>query len=116
MVSIWDIEHGNIVQRFGPAHGEGNKITAGCFDSTQRRLITAGSDGTVKIWNFSNGQCLKELQSIDGNPKVDKEITAIVTIYEAKPEDEIDPTIVEDPEGKQPHFVAVGWDKRLRIW
>ena len=55
MVSIWDIETGAIVQKFGPAHGEGNKITAGVFDSTQRRLITAGSDGSVKIWNFSNG-------------------------------------------------------------
>lgn len=90
MVSIWDIEKGNIVQKFGPAHGEGNKITAGTFDSTQRRLLTAGSDGTVKIWNFSNGQCLKDLLSINGTTKVDKEITNLVTIHEPK-EDESEP-------------------------
>jgi len=32
------------------------KITAGCFDSTLRRLITAAGDGSVSMWNFSNGQ------------------------------------------------------------
>ena len=34
MVSIWDIETGKILQKFGPAHGENVKITAGSFDST----------------------------------------------------------------------------------
>ena len=109
MISIWDIETGNIVQKFGPAHGEGNKITAGCFDSTQRRLITAGSDGSVKIWNFSNGQCLKDLLSINGTTKVDKEITKLVCIHEPK-EDQ------NEPDKKQPHFLGVGWDKILHIW
>jgi WD40 repeat protein len=87
MVSIWDIETGKIVQKFGPAHGEGNKITAGSFDSTQRRLITAGSDGSVKIWNFSNGQCLKDLLSEGGKTKVDQEMTAIVCIFDPADEE-----------------------------
>jgi WD40 repeat protein len=28
-------------------------------------MVSAGSDGTVKIWNFSNGSSLKNLNSID---------------------------------------------------
>lgn len=80
IVSVWDIETGRIVQKF--AHGEGNKITAGSFDSTKRRLITAASDGSVKIWNFSNGSCLKDMLNKDGKQKVDQEITALVCIHE----------------------------------
>lgn len=115
MVSIWDIETGAIVQKFGPAHGEGNKITAGMFDSTLRRLITSGSDGSVKIWNFSNGQCLKDLLSINKTAKVDSEVTALVSIQEYYEPEELDPT-KKMVETRLPHFVAVGWDKTLHIW
>ena len=52
------IEDGHLMSKFGNTHGppgSKTKITAGCFDSKQLRLATAGSDGTVLIWNFSNG-------------------------------------------------------------
>lgn len=64
-ITVWDIENGQMMQKFGDTHGENpengekHKITAGCFDMTQRRMMTAGEDGTVKIWNFSNGSMLK---------------------------------------------------------
>lgn len=47
-----------------------------------RRLITSSADGTVKIWNFSNGQQLKELVNAEGKPKVDTEITSLISIYD----------------------------------
>ena len=62
-IAVWDIEDGKLMSKFGNTHGPKNKITAGCFDSKQLRIATAGSDGTVKIWNFSNGQCLTEMIS-----------------------------------------------------
>ena len=43
------------------------EITSISFDPTMRRLITGTGDGTVRIWNFNNGACLRELQSADGN-------------------------------------------------
>ena len=49
------------MSKFGNTHGPKKKITAGCFDNKQLRIATAGSDGSVKIWNFSNGQCLTEM-------------------------------------------------------
>ena len=47
-----------------------------------RRLITSSADGTVKIWNFSNGQQLKELVNSQGKPKVDTEVTSLISIYD----------------------------------
>lgn len=41
-IAVWDIEDGKLMSKFGNTHGPKNKITAGCFDSTQRRLITSG--------------------------------------------------------------------------
>ena len=71
-IHVWDIEDGQLMFKFGKVHectdeqGEyKKKITTGCFDSTQRRLITAGEDGTCKIWNFSNGEKLSAM--IDKN-------------------------------------------------
>ena len=34
-------------------------MTAAAFDGGLRRLITGASDGTMRMWNFSNGQMLK---------------------------------------------------------
>lgn len=75
------------MSKFGESHGKA-KITAGCFDSTQRRLITTGSDGSARMWNFSNGQCLTELLSDDSGRHVDSEITGVVCAYEPKEDGE----------------------------
>ena len=47
--------------QFSHCHGN-HEITAMTFDPTHRRLLTAGKDGTIKIWNFNNGALLDELQ------------------------------------------------------
>lgn len=108
-IAVWDIENGRQLTKFGDAHGKNNKLTAGTFDSTQRRMVSAGSDGTVKIWNFSNGSSLKNLlgaSTKELQKQVDKEVTALLCVYDPTPGD------VEKPS----FFVAAGWDKRLRIW
>jgi len=38
-------------------------------------MVSAGSDGTVKIWNFSNGSSLKNLLGANKEVAVDKEVT-----------------------------------------
>ena len=82
-VAVWDIENGKLMSKFGDAHGPKSKITAGCFDESMRRLLTAGSNGTIKIWNFSNGQCLKDfvMKSPGGEKiiyQVDREVTNLI--------------------------------------
>ena len=39
------------------------EITAMAFDTTGRRLVTGGRDGSLKIWNFNNGACLRVLDT-----------------------------------------------------
>lgn len=42
------------------------QITAASLDVTRRKLITAATDNTVKLWNFNNGQLLKEYNQYEG--------------------------------------------------
>ena len=105
-IAVWDLEDGKLMSKFGNTHGIMTKITAGCFDSTQRRLTTAGSDGTCKMWNFSNGQCLTELLSADTGPKVDPEITQICCVYDPNDEEGI----------KMSYIISVGWSRKVHIW
>ena len=86
-IAVWDIEDGKLMSKFGNTHGNLVKITAGCFDSTQRRLTTAGADGTCKMWNFSNGQCLTELYSAETGPKIDTEITQVACVFDPNDEE-----------------------------
>ncbi|XP_013411389.1 WD repeat-containing protein on Y chromosome [Lingula anatina] len=70
VVSVWDINDGTKVIQFINAHKvvcdgveTGVEITAMTFDPTLRRLITGARDGTVSIWNFNNGACLRTLET-----------------------------------------------------
>ena len=60
VVCVWNVATGDLEFRFDKCHGT-NKITAMNFDSAGRRLITGGHDGSVKVWNFNSGACIKEL-------------------------------------------------------
>jgi WD40 repeat protein len=75
-VSVWDLNTGEKIIQYTNAHkitvnGEekGIEITAMVFDPTGRRLITGARDGTVKIWNFNNGACLREFETV-GNCEI----------------------------------------------
>ena len=48
------------------------------FDYTLRRLITGGRDGTVKIWNFHNGDCLRVMKT-GGNTEVCEKCVYIIS-------------------------------------
>ena len=58
-VCVWSLATGAREGRFNKAHDDA-KLTAMCFDKKERRLVTAGGDGTVYMWNFNNGSKLKE--------------------------------------------------------
>jgi WD40 repeat protein len=59
-VVVWDSRTSKPANRFVRTHGEGLPITAATFDVSKRKLLTASSDGAVRMWNFNNGQLLKE--------------------------------------------------------
>lgn len=37
------------------------EITAACFDESEQLLVTGTRDGTLKIWNFNTGTCLRNM-------------------------------------------------------
>uniref|UniRef100_A0A3Q0R1H2 WD40 repeat domain 95 n=1 Tax=Amphilophus citrinellus TaxID=61819 RepID=A0A3Q0R1H2_AMPCI len=61
VVRVWDLDTGRQVFEFGGTH-ELSSITCMALDPKGRRLVTAGRDGCLKIWNFSSGLCLKTLK------------------------------------------------------
>ncbi|XP_041468554.1 WD repeat-containing protein on Y chromosome-like isoform X2 [Lytechinus variegatus] len=72
VVCVWDLATGTKTIQFSNAHKYMEKgveksaeITAMTFDPSGRRLVTGGRNGTVKIWNFNNGACLRELETFD---------------------------------------------------
>lgn len=77
MIIVWNPWTGRRINLFSKAHtrlwhGETvvTEITAGCFDPKHQFLLTGGSDGSLKVWNFNEGVCLRNL-------KIDNEVTAV---------------------------------------
>jgi len=99
VVRVWDLNTGKAVFRFTNAHTnkkmEAVKISTMCFDQTNRRLISGAHDGSVKVWNFSTGQCLRELTGFGGG-----EVTALCQLH-VTPYD---------------YYVGCGWNRKVTFW
>ena len=91
-VCVWDVEKGEMVFHFTELHN--SKMTAMAFDEAGRRLITGANDGTVRVWNFSNGQCLQVLSN-----EGESEVSAITFIVE----------------GQNKLIVAGGWNRKVVV-
>ncbi|KAI8818235.1 WD40-repeat-containing domain protein, partial [Fimicolochytrium jonesii] len=94
VVNVWDATTGQKTFRFAHLHGKA-EITAMTFDNACRRLITGGRDGSIKVWNFNNGQLIQELMKGDN-----AEVTSILYI-------EIKST---------PYMVATGWNRLIQLF
>eukprot|EP01084_Bolivina_argentea_P226841 383113_1 len=91
-IHVWDITDSSRVFRYCIKE----KITSLTFDTSQRRVITGSDIGTLKMWNFSSGQCLCEFRDhnskkyahwkMDNNNNINikkgTEITGIVYVME----------------------------------
>jgi WD40 repeat protein len=89
VVALWEIDTGQRVLQLSNVHGE-TELTAVAVDATGQRIFTGSRNGNIKIWNASNGHCLKNLVA-----KVSGEVTAILHF----------------PEKRQ--VLAVGWNRIL---
>jgi WD40 repeat protein len=68
-IIVWDVWKGlkvNLITRahIQVLHGEVQllPISAGCFDPKHQFLLTASDDGTIKVWNFNEGICLRTVK------------------------------------------------------
>ncbi|XP_046141519.1 WD repeat-containing protein on Y chromosome [Osmia bicornis bicornis] len=67
-IIVWDPWLGNRLYLVTHAHsrflyGQHHdiEITAACFDESEQLLVTGTRDGTLKIWNFNTGTCLRNM-------------------------------------------------------
>uniref|UniRef100_A0A3B3R332 WD40 repeat domain 95 n=1 Tax=Paramormyrops kingsleyae TaxID=1676925 RepID=A0A3B3R332_9TELE len=95
VVKVWDCDTGTQVFEFGNAHGF-SAISCLTFDSKGRRLITGGRDGSLKAWNFNNGQCLKIFREDGESHKVCD--CAYLTV------------------NRKSYVMSVGWDRRIHVY
>jgi len=64
LVCVWSIINGDKLMEFNAnlsAEYVERELTAMRFDMTYRRLVTALNDGSISIWNFNNGNCLRQV-------------------------------------------------------
>ncbi|TPX70972.1 hypothetical protein CcCBS67573_g06381 [Chytriomyces confervae] len=94
VVNVWDALSGLHIFKFADTHGK-SELTAVTFDLGYRKLITGARDGTIHIWNFHNGQKIKELIKPDS-----AEVTEIIQIemHETR------------------YIIAVGWNRKVTIF
>uniref|UniRef100_A0A1B0FDX8 WD repeat-containing protein on Y chromosome n=1 Tax=Glossina morsitans morsitans TaxID=37546 RepID=A0A1B0FDX8_GLOMM len=64
------------------------EITAACFDPLEQFLLTGARDGSLKIWNYNNAVCIRNMSI-----KSEHEVTAVIWVVE--------------------RILAVGWDQQV---
>ncbi|XP_065844948.1 cilia- and flagella-associated protein 337-like isoform X2 [Oscarella lobularis] len=89
VVSMWDVETGQRMNQLSNVFGE-SELTSMAVDASERRLFTGARNGNVKVWNFSNGHCLRNLSAAHS-----AEVTAILDL----------------PEKRQ--ILSVGWSRTI---
>ncbi|KAF5917883.1 hypothetical protein HPG69_010036 [Diceros bicornis minor] len=58
VVSVWEMETGRRLMEFSVIGDQYVELTAMSLDESERCLLTGLRDGTVKMWNYSTGECL----------------------------------------------------------
>ena len=89
---VWDVETGDFSFKIEDAH-DGNKIASLVIDRSGSCVLSSGHDGTVKMWNLSNGKYIKQFRS-DGS----QELTSLMYSDHLK------------------LVIAGGWDRDVTIW
>jgi WD40 repeat protein len=88
-INVWDINSGAKTYNFKNCHNN-TEVTFTSLDGNNRYLITGSRLGEVKVWNYSNGECLHEMHTLDNT-----EITGVVHV----------------PDKAQ--YLAAGWNRRI---
>lgn len=98
VISVWDLYTGEKIIQAVNAHVREERgievpveITAMCFDEPQRCLVTGARDGSIKIWNFNNGNCMHTFNTPAG-----LEITGVVCAHH--------------------RILTSGWSRRVHIY
>lgn len=95
LIIVWDSIAGTRLNIIKMAHSRilhGEKlrveITTACFDPKHQLLLTGATDGTLKVWNFNNGFCVRHMSITPA-----AEVTAVFWVPD--------------------RILAIGWDRTV---
>ncbi|XP_051959545.1 WD repeat-containing protein 49 [Xyrauchen texanus] len=71
-LAMWDVKTGIKKMEIRNAHGK-EEISCMVLDNSQRKLISAATNGTIKVWNLLNGHNLHKLEAVSNT-----EVTGII--------------------------------------
>ncbi|XDB56655.1 hypothetical protein AB1E18_010118 [Capra hircus] len=91
MVSVWEAVTGRKLMEFSVTGDQQVELTAMSLDESEGCLLTGLRDGTVKMWNYSVGECLLTFPNAD-----QLEISGIVHMNKV--------------------FYTTGWSKRITYY
>eukprot|EP00756_Hemistasia_phaeocysticola_P000957 Hpha_TRINITY_DN10692_c0_g1::TRINITY_DN10692_c0_g1_i1::g.156834::m.156834 len=101
-LQIWDLKTGRLISKWSPSwqdgKGDGRRLTAVCFDSGQRRLLTGTDNGSVDMWSLDG----RRLKSFEG---MNVEISSVLHIVAH-----------EGQSHAQAYVVAGGFGSRCAVW
>ncbi|XP_077156459.1 cilia- and flagella-associated protein 337-like [Paroedura picta] len=61
VIKVWDLKNGQLVMKVCEAHGE-TAVTCMALDASGKRLITGGTDGSLKKWDSCTLSCIHTLK------------------------------------------------------
>ncbi|KAK9807406.1 hypothetical protein WJX73_001378 [Symbiochloris irregularis] len=96
-ICMWDLTTGKQESHMNEAHGSA-KLVSMTYDSAQRRMITGGSDGRVRMWNATSGALLREFK----HSQRPLEVCAVLYLHDK---------VLDSHQ-----VVAGGWDKKVCVW
>ncbi|KAM9249241.1 EF-hand calcium-binding domain-containing protein 8 [Dugong dugon] len=88
MVNVWEVTTGRDMMEFSVVNARHVELTAMALDESERCLLTGLRDGTIKMWNYNNGECLWTFPNTD-----QLEISGIIHMSQG--------------------FYVTGWSKRI---
>ncbi|XP_039395516.1 WD repeat-containing protein 64-like isoform X13 [Mauremys reevesii] len=95
-IKVWDLQNGQLVTEVYEAHGDA-AVTCMALDTSGKRLITGGRDGSLKKWDCSTIRYIHTLKQAGTSSD---EVTACTyaDIYSNR------------------YIISVGWDRKINIF
>ncbi len=129
-LSLWETQEGNVLG----AVSQESWVTTLVFHPSDKFLATGHDEGTVRLWNVKNLQCLREYRfhqepisalsfSSDGNYLTSAAEDKLIALWDVDAGSHLGtfeghtdriPYLAWHPSGKT--LVSAGWDTTARIW
>ncbi|KAM7167731.1 cilia- and flagella-associated protein 337-like [Macrochelys suwanniensis] len=95
-IKVWDLQNGQLVTEVYEAHGDA-AVTCMALDTSGKRLITGGRDGSLKKWDCST---IRYIHTLKQGSNSSDEVTACTyaDIYSNR------------------YIISVGWDRKINIF